>query len=99
LQDYFDYDKSTGFHIYTLKNGDVRKFLSDIAVPFRHCYIIDAELDEAAIKNKMAKSEFLDKYVLPDGEPQSQSGGSPESRQFVEPSWFDPTTRGSDRSI
>jgi hypothetical protein len=66
LQDYFDYDKSTGFHIYTLKNEDVRKFLSDVAVPFRHCYIIDAELDEAAIKNKMAKSEFLDKYVLPD---------------------------------
>jgi hypothetical protein len=84
LLDYFDYDRSTGFHIYTLKNEDVKKFLSDITVPFRNCYIIDAELDERALENKISKADFLEKHVLPDvGNIKSGDFGEMVSWYFV----------------
>ncbi|GHV37268.1 hypothetical protein AGMMS49546_04520 [Spirochaetia bacterium] len=84
LLDYFDYDKPNDFHIYTLKKADVGKFLSAITVPFRHCYIIDGELNISAAKNGISRSEFLERYVLPDvGNIKSGDFGEMISRFFV----------------
>lgn len=60
----FDYDNSTGSHVYRLNNVD--KFLSAITVPFRKCYITDKELEDKSVKSKISKKEMLEKTILPD---------------------------------
>jgi hypothetical protein len=63
---YFDAGKQGDFNIYRFKSEEFENILKDIVPEFRQCYITDEELDEKATKKGMSKSDFLEKYILPD---------------------------------
>ena len=65
LISYFDFEKNEKLNIYRLKPENVGKFLHEITLEFRQCYIADNILEEKAKKNKMPMSKYLEEFILP----------------------------------
>lgn len=52
--------------LYQLKKGEWSKLLGKFPDEFRKCYITDAALADLSSKLGLTKSEYLDRYVIPD---------------------------------
>lgn len=66
ILEHFDKLTQNGFIIYRLKDAEWQNFLNKLPTDFRVSYIIDSELKVLAGKNGLSKSEFLEKFILPD---------------------------------
>jgi len=65
LINYFDFEKNEEFYIYRLKPENIEKFLHEITLEFRKCYITDKNLEKGAKKNRISMSKFLEECILP----------------------------------
>lgn len=63
---YFEKIADENVHIYRLKAGKLDSFIAELTDDFRKSYISDSELADQSSKNELSKSEFLEKYILPD---------------------------------
>ena len=63
---HFDRDNEPDYVIYRLKSTERDTLLAKLPVEFRDCYISDQSLTDLAGKMQISKSEFLEKYCLPD---------------------------------
>jgi len=70
---HFDRSNNASHILYRLKKGEWAQFIAKLPEEFRKCYITDKALDELCIERKISRSEFLEKYILPD-EPTIKSG-------------------------
>jgi hypothetical protein len=70
---HFDRSNKANYILYRLKKGEWTNFIGKLPDEFRKCYITDKALDELSTERGITKSEFLEKYVLPD-EPTIKSG-------------------------
>ncbi len=66
ILDHFDRTNHAGYILYRLKKGEWVKLLGEFPDEFRQCYITDAVLDDLSKKIGITKSEYLEKYVIPD---------------------------------
>ena len=70
---HFDRKNTASYILYRLRKGEWAKFIGKLPINFRNCYITDKGLDELSKDRGITKSEFLEKYILPD-EPVIKSG-------------------------
>lgn len=63
---HFDETNTGTYTLYKLKKGQWKNLLGKFPVKFRQCYITDAALDELSKKIGVTKSQYLEKYILPD---------------------------------
>ena len=63
---YFERTDTEDIHIYRLKGDKYDKFISELTEEFRLSYISDEELEKVSTKNEISKSDFLEKYIIPD---------------------------------
>lgn len=63
---YFERTDTDDIHIYRIKRAEYDDFISELTDEFRLSYISDEELAELSTKSKISKSDFLEKYILPD---------------------------------
>ncbi len=70
---HFDRSNTASHILYRLKKGEWAQFIAKLPEEYRKCYITDKALDELSKERKISKSEFLEKYILPD-EPVIKSG-------------------------
>lgn len=70
---HFDRNNTATYILYRLKKGEWTNFIDKLTLGFRNCYITDLRLDELSKERGITKSEFLEKYILPD-DPVIKSG-------------------------
>lgn len=70
---HFDRSNTASHILYRIKNGEWSQFIAKLPEEYRKCYITDKALDRLSKVRKISKSEFLEKYILPD-EPIIKSG-------------------------
>jgi len=73
ILEHFDKSTNASHILYRLKKDEWLQFTAKLPEEFRKCYITDKALDELCIVREISKSEFLEKYILPD-EPTIKSG-------------------------
>jgi hypothetical protein len=66
ILEHFDRTNSATLILYKLKMNEWSNLLDKFPDKFRQCYITDAALDGASSKIGITKSEFLEKYIIPD---------------------------------
>lgn len=82
---YFSYNEEKDYHVYRLNDLEVENFLDSVTVDFRHCYIIDDDLNKNAKKIGVSNGEFLKQSILPDvGKIKSGDFGEMLSCFFIE---------------
>lgn len=66
ILEHFDVTHSTSHILYKLRGKERVSLLGKFPAKFRQCYITDSSLDEMSKKIGITKSEFLQKYIIPD---------------------------------
>lgn len=70
---HFERENTEKYILYRLRKDEWPNFMEKLPTEFRLCYITDKLLEESCEKGGFSKSEFLEKYILPD-EPVIKSG-------------------------
>lgn len=70
---HFDRSNTATYTVYRLKKSEWNDFIGKLPVEFRKCYITDELLEQLGAKAGISKSEFIEKYIIPD-EPVIKSG-------------------------
>ncbi|MEG9329060.1 Hachiman antiphage defense system protein HamA [Salinimicrobium catena] len=70
---HFEREDTEKYILYRLRKDEWPNFLDKLPTEFRLCYITDELLEESCEKGGFSKSDFLERYILPD-EPTIKSG-------------------------
>jgi len=63
--EHFDRTNTASYILYQLKKGEWGNLIGKLPVVFRKCYITDRVLEDLSNKNGIPKSDFLEKYIIP----------------------------------
>lgn len=63
---HFDRCNRSKFILYRLKDTEWNQFINKLATEFRLCYISDNNLNNLSVTAGITKSEFLQRYIIPD---------------------------------
>ena len=66
ILEHFDRTNAATHILYQLKKGEWGNLIGKLPVEFRKCYITDRVLEDLSDNNGISKSDFLEKYIIPD---------------------------------